>query len=131
MKTYTKEEKQAYFKNLRAKWQEAKDASQNDTDAQAKWQAINEEAGGRISYTSFYFTMLDMKRQNLAGLPYVDAKTFQAWKQAGYIVKKGQKSTLSGVAWIPVTKKTSPDDEFLMPKEYHLFHTSQVEAIEA
>jgi len=129
MKQYTKEEKQSYFKNLRQKWQDAKAQSENDADAKAKWQAINNEAGGSISYTSFYFTMLDMKRQSLAGLPYVDAKTFQGWQSAGYKVMKGQHSTLSGVAWIPVAKKTSPDDSFLMPKEYHLFHTSQVEAI--
>ncbi len=128
---YTKEEKQKYFKELREKWAEAKEKSLNDSDAKSKWEAINQEAGGKISYTGFYFTFMDMQAQGLDGLPYVDAKTFQGWLQSGFQVVKGAKSTLSGITWLEVKNKgaTADDDGFLMPKEYHLFHRSQVEEI--
>jgi hypothetical protein len=132
---YTKEQKKEYFKNLRARWQACKIASEQDENAKAKWQAVHEQAGGKISYTSFYFTLLDMKRAGFEGLPYIDTKTFNGWKQAGFIVKKGETAKIEGVAWLEVgaskdDKGEENDDGFLMPKAYKLFHRSQVEAIQ-
>jgi len=129
---YTKEEKKAYFKALRDRWSDAKEASASDVNAQAKYQAIQSQAPDfKISYTSFYFTLLDMRHQKLSGDPYIDAKTFQGWIKAGFQVIKGQKSTLKGVTWIKAGAKDTDNDAdgFLFPKEYALFHTSQVQAI--
>ena len=58
---YTKEQKQEYFKGLRERWQKCKEASEQDEDARAKWQAVNEQAGGKLSYTGFYFTLMDIQ----------------------------------------------------------------------
>jgi len=129
---YTKEQKQEYFKQLREKWAECKKLSENDADARVKYEAVLKQAGGKFSYTGFYFTMLDMKRAGLDGLPYIDAKTFDGWKQAGFKVIKGEHSKISGITWLDVQskgKKEAGEEGFLIPKEYHLFHRSQVEAI--
>ena len=129
---HTIEEKKAYFKALRERWNDAKQASASDTDAQTKYQAIQNQAPDcKISYTSFYFTLLEMKRQKLDGNPYIDAKTFQGWIKAGFQVIKGQKSTLKGITWLKAGAKDTDNDAdgFLFPKEYALFHTSQVQAI--
>ncbi len=131
---YTKEQKQAYFQSLRDRWQKCKEASEQDEDARSKWQAVNEQAGGKLSYTGFYFTLLEMKSQGLDGLPYVDAKTFDGWTSAGFKVIKGSKSTISGITWLEVDRddvkgKTNGDNNFMIPKMYHLFHRSQVEEI--
>jgi len=126
--TYTKEQKKVYFNSLREKWQANKLASEQDVNARAKWEAINKESGQGVSYSGFYFTYQQMQSQGLDGVPYVDAKTFQGWKKAGFQVKKGQKSTLQGISWVEI--KDKPEDEgYLLPKEYHLFHKSQVEPI--
>jgi len=131
---YTKEQKQEYFKGLREKWQACKVASEQDVDAKLKWQAVNEQAGGKLSYTGFYFTLMDMQAQGLDGLPYVDAKTFDGWTNAGFKVIKGSKSSISGITWLEVdrddVKGEAKDNNFMIPKMYHLFHRSQVEAIE-
>ena len=123
---YTKEEKQKYFQG-----QECKVASEQDEDARKKWQAVNEQAGGKLSYTGFYFTLRSMQSQGLEGLPYVDTKTFDGWVTNGFKVSKGQHSTISGITWLEAKNKKEGDDDdgFLFPKEYHLFHRSQVEAV--
>ena len=75
-----------------------------------------------------------MRAQNLDGVPYIDAKTYQGWKQSGFQVKKGEKSTLNGIVWLKCGPKNASgevddDSAFLIPKLYHLFHRSQVEAL--
>jgi len=128
--TYSKEDKKRYFEGLRKAWQEAKEKSAQDVDVQTKWQAINEQAGGKLSYVGFYFTYMSMQAQGLEGLPYVDAKTFEGWKNNGFMVKKGEHSTLSGITWIAVNPGESPENyDYLLPKEYHLFHRTQVESL--
>lgn len=135
-KTYTKEEKQAYFKGLRERWTANKASADQDEDTRKRYEAIKAEAPDfKISYYSFYFTLQSMKMQGFDGLPYVDAKTFNGWQGAGFIVKKVEKATLEGITWLEVEKdKKQGQDEaesFLMPKSYKLFHRSQVEAITA
>lgn len=131
MAKYTKEERGAYFKILRDKWKVNKLNADNDDDARAKWQAIQAESPeGRISYYGFYFTYIDMQAQGLDGLPYVDAKTFQGWQTAGFTVKKGEKSKISGITWIQCANKKEGSEDAdggaLYPKLYNLFHRSQV-----
>ena len=129
MQKHTPEEKAEYFKNLREKWQACKEASMQDEDAKAKYQAILEQAPDlKISYTSFYFTLKTMQAQELTGVPYVHAKTYKGWQENGYNVKKGSKSTISGVTWIKAGGEDN-DDGFLFPKEYRLFHADQVEEL--
>jgi hypothetical protein len=74
-----------------------------------------------------------MQAQGLDGLPYIDAKTFQGWKESGFVVNKGEHSTLSGLTWIgaKITNKDTGEEEtaYVFPKEYHLFHRSQVSPI--
>lgn len=131
-KTYTKEQKQEYFKKLRERWAECKKLSEQDTDAKLKYEQVIKQAGGKFSYTSFYFTLLDMKRAGLDGLPYIDTKTFNGWVKAGFKVIKGEHSKISGLTWLEVQskqEKEADENGFLIPKQYHLFHRSQVEAI--
>lgn len=126
--TYTKEEKKEYFKNLREKWNQNKIKADNDSNIRERYEAIIKESGGKFSYYSFYFTLMDMKANGFEGNPYVDCKTFNNWKESGFKVKKGEKSKISGITW--VSTETSEDEEgFVYPKMYHLFHKSQVEPI--
>ena len=129
MKTeHTKEEKAAYFKGLREQWNAAKVHAGNGRKAEIE--AIIMNHGMKVSNTGFLFVKLQMEAQGLDGLPYLDTKTFKGWKENGFKVMKGQKSTLSGITWIGIYKE---DDEikssYAIPKEYHLFHKSQVEAV--
>lgn len=124
--TYTTEQKSAYYSQLRARWQESKKLSVNDKLAEA----LHREACPNMSYTSFYFTLLDMRTKNLEGLPHVDCKTYKGWHEAGFQVKKGEHATLNGITWIhPTSKDGEENDEYTYPKVYNLFHRSQVEAI--
>lgn len=129
----TKEEKQAYFKNLRDGWQRAKSALNEGRISAID--AIMISHGMNISRTGFQFVSMQMEAQGLEGLPYLDAKTYQGWKESGFQVKKGEHSTLSGVTWIGVEGKKNAEaeekDGFCFPKEYHLFHRSQVEPVAA
>ena len=129
---YTKEEKQKYFQDLRRRWSENKAKAESDPEAKAKYEAIIAEApDNKISYYGFYFTLCDMQSQGLAGNPYIDAKTFEGWRNAGFMVKRGEHSTLSGITWISGASKKEgeEDDGFMYPKNYKLFHRSQVEPI--
>jgi hypothetical protein len=137
-KTFTKEQRADYYKNLRARWTANKAAAAQDTDAAARYAAIMAETPDyKISYAGFYFTYSEMKRQGLDGIPYVDAKTFQGWRASGYQVTKGSKSMLAGITWIATTGtgkseaiNNDSDSTRLYPKQYALFHRTQVEEIE-
>ena len=115
MFTHAKEEKQAYFKSLRDRWTANKLSADQDQDARAKWQATqNESPDNKVSYYGFFYALQAMRAQNLPGVPYVDAKTFQGWKSSGFIVKKGQHSTIEGITWISGDKKEA-DEKFIYP----------------
>ena len=135
-KEFTKEEKKAYFQSLRDSWSAAKKIAMNGERAEIE--AIIKNHGLNISVIGFCMIAHQMKAQGLDGLPYLDAKTFMGWKENGFMVMKGQKSTLRGITWIGIepSKEDSAEIEtegkhgYAMPKEYHLFHRSQVEAIQ-
>ena len=128
----TKAEKQLYFAELRANWKRAKAAL---TEGKAsEIQAIIATHGLKISVTGYMVVSMQMRAQGLDGIPYLDAKTYQGWIENGYRVRKGEKSSLSGITWIDAGHKDgdeASDDKkgFVFPKAYHLFHRSQVEAI--
>ena len=128
---YTKEQKQEYFSNLRKQWKETKEQAENDEDGKAKYEAlIKNSPNHEISYTSFYFVLSAMIRLGLSGSPYIDTKTYKGWLEAGFQVKKGEKSVIDGITWIKAVKDEDEDDDgMIYPKVYNLFHRSQVEEI--
>jgi hypothetical protein len=127
---YTKEQKQAYMKQLRQRWQDAKKLLSEQKISEIE--AIVRTHGLKISATGFMFVSLQMQQYGFDGLPYLDAKTYQGWRDNGFQVRKGEKSVLSGITWISPTSKDDngdedTDDSYVFPKEYHLFHRSQVD----
>jgi hypothetical protein len=114
---------------LRNKWLESKRLA-DSSDKKDRIQALIREKAINGSYYGIYFTLQQMEAQGLEGLPHVDAKTFQGWKRSGFIVKKGEHSTLSGITWITKEKDEEKKEEgYMFPKEYKLFHRSQVEEL--
>lgn len=126
VKKYSKEEKNKYFENLRKSWKESKVLADNDETAKA----LFKEVGGNYSYYSFYFTLMDMKANGFEGTPYIDCKTYKKWTESGFKVIKGEKSKIKGIVWLEAKTEDQEEGEGIVyPKEYHLFHTSQVEEI--
>lgn len=132
-KQFTKEEKEAYFQRLRDRWNYAKNMS---ADEKQQAEAIILTHGLNVSYMGYYIVMLQLRAQHLDGIPYLDTKTFQGWKESGFMVRKGEKSTITGLTWISTKQGDAepasddkPERAFMFPKEYHLFHRSQVEPI--
>lgn len=124
---YTKEQKQEYFTQLRERWNRAKELSKDDEVVSA-WNEAQETCGMKFSLNSFAFVRAEMQVLGLEGIPYVDCKTYQGWLKSGFQVKKGEKSLLSGITWIG-KGKDDDDEGYIFPKEYKLFHKSQVEEI--
>ena len=132
---HSKAEKQAYFAELRARWGSVKKAlTQGMID---EVQAVIASHGLKMSVMSYVLVAQQMKALGLDGIPYLDCKTFQGWREAGFIVKKGEHSHISGITWInagtrdEATGEIVEDSGYLFPKEYHLFHRTQVQEMEA
>lgn len=127
-------ERKEYYSMLRAQWAKAKQAAIEHPDS---FEAIGMELnrlGLNYSPMSAWFTKLGMNYYNYDGMPYVDTKTYNGWKASGFKVIKGEHSKLSGLVWMHPKSKNSEgeeveDSEYVYPKEYKLFHRSQVEAI--
>ena len=135
MKTYTKEQKAAYFKKLRQDWRKAKELADVDEIT-----AIMINHGlQKFSPYSFAYVQMQMNILGLEGVPYIDCKTFQGWEENGFRVKKGEKSQLGGIVWRTANGKQASDEDvddekkasYVFPKAYALFHKSQVEEINA
>ena len=127
---HTTEEKKEYMTSLRNRWNQAKKLF---TDGEAKAvDIIMAIHGMKYSRMGFFFCKLQMQQQNLDGIPYLDCKTFKGWIDNGFCVRKGEKSTVSGVSWVSVGSKGEEakdlDNSYMFPKEYKLFHRSQVDA---
>lgn len=130
--------KDVYSKLLREKWKYAKALADKDEIAKA----LYVEVGEKVSYYSFYYVLSQMRKLGLEGLPYIDMKTFNGWKQIGFKVMKGQHSLIEGITWVEAKSKKVVDDideeekeekkerKIIYPKVYHLFHRTQVEKIE-
>ena len=131
-KEFSKEEKKEYFEGLRLDWKRSKALADSDMEAEALFREAGLEG---VSYYGFYFVFKQMKKLGFKGLPYVDCKTFQGWKQNGFKVKKGEKSKIHGITWIKIENKNEKKEETdekdenvrMYPKVYHLFHKIQVE----
>lgn len=133
-KNFTEQEKKAYFAGLREQWTAAKKKYSESELGEAR--AFIAEHGLSISPYSFMFVQISMRAHGFSGIPYLDCKTYAGWQASGFQVRKGETSKIKGITWLGVGKSEKPDaDEgdpaFLMPKEYHLFHRSQVEPLMA
>ena len=128
MAKYTKEEKKAYMKRLRDNWNAAKKLMTDDIEKSID--AIIRTHGMNISGMGFMFIRLQMEKQGLDGIPYLDAKTYKGWLENGFRVRKGEKSTLHGITWVGVggDYEDGGSYDYMMPRQYNLFHRSQVEA---
>lgn len=136
MKTYTKKEKNKYFSDLRSQWAQVKNSLTACEIDEIKAAIMSH--GMNISPWSYAFTLHSMRARGLDGIPYLDCKTFNGWKSAGFKVKKGEHSAIKGITWIGYGNKSEDPDEAsssnsggVFPKEYHLFHRTQVEALAA
>jgi hypothetical protein len=92
------------------------------------------------SIINYYAIKCDLKKQKLDGIPYKDVLTFAQWKDKGYKIKKGAKSSLLGIRWGAMEKEVEKKDKktgttkkemktILFPNFYYLFHKEQVELI--
>ena len=126
MQKYTKEQKDQYFRELRARWKNSKELAEKDEVAKALYQ----EVGGKVSYISFFLTLKSMQELGLKGIPYIDCKTYKGWQEAGFQVRKGETSKIEGITWIGGEKEDDEGEDkdiYIYPKVYSLFHRSQVE----
>lgn len=134
MATYTKEQKADYFKTLRARWSDSKKLAETD-----EIKAIVAECQAQGLHVSAYgvcFAWSQMRAQGLDGVPVIDAKTFDGWKSAGFMVRKGEHAKLEGITWIRADVKNEAEGAedaggYAYPKTYKLFHRSQVEPLTA
>ena len=119
-------EKKVYFTNLRKDWQKSKEESEKDEIAKKLFKALKNPA---FSYTGFFHIYRQMKKQEIKGTPYIDCKTYKKWMEEGFRVKKGEKSILKGIVWMPkkIKEKNKEEEEIFFPKQYSLFHRKQVE----
>ena len=135
-KQYTKEEVAAFYGRQRERWAKSKELVNTD-ECLAVLREMAAQGIDNVSPTSVMFVVSQLKELNLPGLPFVDVKTFQGWKEIGMIVKKGEKAIITGVSWKPTertNKETGETEETgngrLLAKSYSLFHRSQVQKIE-
>jgi hypothetical protein len=121
---YTKKQRIAYYANLRKDWEKAQELASKDKKAVKLFNEVKKANKEAKSIEAFYFTLAQMQKLNLKGLPYVDVKTFDGWLEAGFVVKKGQSHIVNGVVY----KAINPNG-FKVPSFCNLFHKNQVQAI--
>lgn len=124
---HTKEQVKEYYNGLREKWKEAKVLSQSITELDKEQLLKVQSQVPTMSATGFFFCQSQMKHLWLEWLPWIDCKTFKGWKDCWFQVRKWEKSQIFGITRISTIGEE--DEKHMYPKVYHLFHTSQVEAI--
>ena len=124
----TREEIKAYYAKMREMWQVAKDLSETKV-YEAAWMEAQTTLSKSFSLPAFIFVEKQLKAQEMEGVPYIDTKTFNGWKENGFKVKKGEHSTIDGITFMEVENKKEGEQNFIVPKVYNLFHRSQVEPI--
>lgn len=128
---YTPEQKAEYFKSLRNQWAAAKALAAADDTIGAMYSQLCQMGIGDISMYNVSLILMQARPLGLDGLPYVDFKTYEMWRKAGFQVRKGEKSPVFSLTWIG--PKSDDEDEKedtpRYPKLTHLFHTSQVDPI--
>lgn len=135
-KQYSKEEIKAFYGKQRERWMKSKELVNTD-ECLGILREMAAQGVSNVSPTSIMFVVSQLKELGLPGLPFIDVKTFQGWKEIGYTVIKGQKAIINGVSWKPTertNKETGETEETgggrLLAKSYSLFHRSQVQRIE-
>lgn len=89
---------------------------------------------GKIKYTGRVAVMQDMDGEPVEFKETEQIHTFAAWKELGYVVKKGQKAVAKFPIWKYVSKKneeTNKEDSKMFMKVAAFFSSSQVEKITA
>ena len=129
-KEFTPEQKREYYTGLRAQWSQAKALSATD-EIGAVYAQLAEMGLGDISLYNVSLIFMQAQALGLDGLPYLDFKTYDGWKGAGFQVKRGEKSPVFSLTWIGQKSEDGEEvaDGARWPKMTHLFHTSQVEAM--
>ena len=95
----TPSERTDFYRALRNEWKQAQQWSESHPELVAMFEEI-QRLGIPCSFTSICFIMHQMAAHGIVGTPYVDTKTFDGWKESGFMVKKGEKSILKGIVWI-------------------------------
>ena len=129
---FTPEQKKEYFAGLRQKWQQAKALATADDQIGAIYVQLQQMGIGDISLYNVSLILMQAELLGLAGLPYVDFKTYEHWHKAGFQVRKGEKSPVFSLTWVgPKDDDDSEDKNDIprYPKMTHLFHSSQVEPV--
>lgn len=125
----TKEQKKIQTQNLRNEWKKNKKLADNKDEITAVYNEATKN-GLQVSAIGFRIALVQMRKLGFSGLPYIDCKTFAGWKKSGFGVIKGQNSKVHGITWMIVKAKDEEEDNgFAYPKQYHLFHKTQVEAL--
>lgn len=128
-KQFTPEQKKEHFNHLRQQWQQAKTLSQSD-ELTAVYSQLKGMGVGDISLYNVSLIFMQAQQLGLEGLPYVDFKTYEHWKKAGYQVKRGEKSPVYSLTWVGSKGEEGEEvSKVKWPKLTHLFHSSQVEAL--
>lgn len=127
---FTNEQKKQHFTHLRQQWQQAKILAASDAISAIYSQLKDMGLTSNISLYNVSLIFMQAKEKGLEGLPYVDFKTYEHWKQSGFQVRKGEKSPVYSITWIGSNNQEEEEDSGVRwPKLTHLFHSSQVEAI--
>ena len=125
-------DKKTYYANMRKKRKQAKELSEKITPLEREELQKIHEVIPQMSDTGYMFCKIQMKNEGLEWLPGLDTKTYKGRKDLGFKVKKWQKSIIKGFTRVKTKNKEWEDDDdgYMYPKVYHLFHTSQVEALD-
>lgn len=87
---------------------------------------------GKIKYTGRTVVFQEMDGEPVEFKETEQIHTFAAWKELGYVVKKGQKAVAKFPIWKYVSKKneeTNKEDSKMFMKVAAFFSSSQVEKI--
>lgn len=135
----TAAEKERFIQRQRelvARWRAAKAYAAENPDEFETMLARAQFVHGAtpISPANFVFVYRQMQAEKMQGIPYVDARTFQKWRELGRSVRKGETARLWSVTWIgrPEPAAEAGEDEVMRfwPKTTALFHLSQTEELE-
>ena len=130
----SKEEVQAYYAELRQQWAEAKAKSQ-EAPVIAIYEELRKMGLKDISLYNVSLVYWQATAVGFDGLPYIDFKTYNAWRDSGFQVEKGQKSQVLSITWVGPERDEADSDgseeenKPRWPKATHLFHRSQVKPI--
>lgn len=103
----------------------------DDADIQENVDILNEAFAGtlEVSLKNYRCVAMQMEEQGLAGVPYLDARTYGGWKDSGRTVRKGEHKLIQSITWIGGSEEDGGSSR-RYPSATNLFHRSQTDAIE-